>query len=254
LPGFEVTDAYGFYNNTSAGFNYTGFGVTLYGIPIPTKYDSPDIIYKFPLNYNNVDSSFAEYQLDIPSVVYSGGWKKRVNMADGWGELTTPFGTFDVIRIKTDIFQYDSIYIDSLGIGIPVYREYTEYKWLGNGFGIPLCEAKVEGFLTTVTYIDSVRNPIVPVDENPLEKSTTIFPNPSSGMVTVSVFCNNTCKMKIDIYSATGALIEGVLDEKVNMGHIQRNIDLGKYNLNPGLYVLILRKDEKIFYHKLLIW
>jgi len=253
IPGLEVTDAYEFYNNTSNSFNFVGFGVTFNSIPLPTKYDTPDIIYRFPLNYGNQDSSFAEYNFDIPSLVYIGGWKKRVNMADGWGELTTPYGTFDVVRVKSDIYQYDSLYIDSLGLGIPVYREYTEYKWLGNGFGLPLCEVKVETMVTTITYTDSVRNPLVPINEKPAAKSVEIYPNPFSDRFTVSTFCENACSLSFGLYSATGVLVEEILEETGESGKIVREFNLKSLNLKPGLYILIVRQGDTISHYKMVL-
>ena len=138
FPGFEVSDAYNYYNNTNSSYSLAGNAATLNGIPLPNKFNNPDKIYHFPLAYGNADSSYSTYSFDVPGIGYLGGWKNRVNHADGWGTLSTPYGTFDVLRVKSDIVQYDSMYLDSLGFGFPTVREFTEYKWLGSGMGLPL--------------------------------------------------------------------------------------------------------------------
>ena len=41
-------------------------------------------------------------------------------------------------------------YIDSLGFGFPVLRNFTEYKWLANDFGLPLCTVTDDGLLPMI--------------------------------------------------------------------------------------------------------
>ncbi len=180
LPGIEVTDYYNYFKNSSSDFRSVGFGITFTGIPIPNKFDEPDKIYQFPIQTGNVDSSYSVHSIGLPSLGYYGGWKKRVNYTDGWGTLTTPYGTFETLRIKSVVQQFDSIYLDSLGFGIPFYQEFVEYKWLGNGHGLPLCTVKDDGILQTITYIDSVRNLSVGIPDSKLQTNVDIFPNPAS--------------------------------------------------------------------------
>jgi len=186
FPGFQVTDTYTFFKNSASDFREVGFGVTLNGIPIPNKYDDPDLIYQFPIQAGNVDSSTANYEFDIPGIGYFGGWKKRKNIADGWGTLIIPYGSFETLRLKSEIQQYDSLHIDSLGIGFPIYREFVEYKWLGQNFGIPICTVTDDGLLPTISYIDSVRNLLTSVEYSIQKEDVKVFPNPSSDKVIIT--------------------------------------------------------------------
>lgn len=189
IPGFQVTDYYTFYKNSSSEFKSTGFGITLNGIPIPNVYNEPDIIYHFPLSYGSADSSDAIYELAIPGLGYMGGWKHRVNHVDGWGDVSTPFGQFEAIRVRTDIEQYDSIYIDSLGFGFPIYRNVTEYKWLTNGVGFPIMKVTDDGILPMFEYADSVRTiPFLGVEDNfQMPDEMAIFPNPATEVINVKI-------------------------------------------------------------------
>ncbi|RLD50374.1 MAG: hypothetical protein DRJ05_19705, partial [Bacteroidetes bacterium] len=135
MPGFEVSDAFNYYKNSSSSYKMTGIALTMNNIPIPNKFDEDDYIFRFPLDFGNVDSSMSSYGMSVPGLGYMGGWKKRVNTCDGWGSLSTPYGNFQALRIASHIIQHDSIYIDSLGFGFPIHRDYMEYKWLGEGFG-----------------------------------------------------------------------------------------------------------------------
>ena len=179
LPGFEVSDYFNYYKNSSSQYKSVGFGVTMNSIPIPNKFDDPDVIFRFPMSVGDVDSSLSNYDLGLPGIGYYGGWKKRVNTVDGWGELTTPYGTFETIRIKSDIMQYDSLYIDSLGFGFPIERVFTEYKWLGKNFGLPLCTVVDDGLLPTIEYLDSARTLITGITPHDFpDTELTISPNP----------------------------------------------------------------------------
>jgi hypothetical protein len=164
IPGLDVSDAYVFYKNTQNAYQRAGYAATAFGIPVPLKFDNPEILYKFPLSANSTaDSSQSNFSFSVPNLGYLGIQRKRVNEVDGWGSLTTPYGTFDVLRLKSMVYEYDSLYIDSVQTGFPLIRNYTEYQWLGNGQGVPLLSITQEGSITTVRYRDfaSSYNPIV---------------------------------------------------------------------------------------------
>lgn len=159
IPDVEITDAYIFYKDNPTNYVRAGYAATIMGIPIPMKFDLPELLYTFPLTVASLkDSSLSNYSLEIPNFAYFSIERKRVNEVDGWGSLTTPFGTFDVLRVRSDFYERDSLYVDSLQTGFPIVRYYTEYQWLGNNQGIPLLSVTVEGLMTTVRYRDIAQN------------------------------------------------------------------------------------------------
>lgn len=158
LPGFQITDVFTYYKEANSYFNEVGIAVTINGLPVPLKYDDPDRHYSFPLAYGDTDSSYSSYEAQVAGLGYLGGWKVRKTQVDGWGQLTSPYGTFDVLRLKTDIYKYDSVFIDSLGFGFPYYQEFTEYTWLGKDFGLPLFKVSEQGASPSISYIDSARS------------------------------------------------------------------------------------------------
>lgn len=112
LVGLPVSDAYEFYNYAanSSRLEIKGFAahMALQGIPFPLLgvYSSPDVLYRFPLNFGDTDSSTSSYSVSVPPTTPFATIKrqqKRVNLVDGWGSLTTPAGNFDVLRVKSDI-------------------------------------------------------------------------------------------------------------------------------------------------------
>jgi hypothetical protein len=104
--------------------------------------------------------------------------RTRSSIADGWGVLTTPFGIFNTIRVKSVLIQDDSVHLDSLGVNIPLYREITQYKWLANGEGIPVLQVNVELGMISAIYRDIYRPGVNPLTVS-LGPDTAVFKNQS---------------------------------------------------------------------------
>lgn len=158
LLGSVPTKNYNFYRKTNNQLTLSVQGSTTGNTPIPIVLNPADVVYKFPLTYGNKDSSNSGYKNTLPGLGYFEKKQKRVNTVDGWGELVTPFGTFNTIRVKSVITVVDSIHSDSLGIGfsIPLPTRY-EFKWLANGSKLPVLEIDATGLLnTTIMTVDNV--------------------------------------------------------------------------------------------------
>lgn len=154
----QVTDAFTFYKNTSNEFVRAGYAASIMGLPLPMKYTQPEKIYKFPLSVNSLaDSSLSEITVQYPTVAYFNLTKKRVNKVDGSGTLSTPYGTFNTLRVKSVIYERDSLYLDSLQTGVPIIRNIIEYQWLSPDFIVPVLTITQEGAIYTVQYPDSLR-------------------------------------------------------------------------------------------------
>lgn len=241
IPNLQVNDVYRFYKESSSSFADVGFGAYINEIPIPIKYDEPDVLYKFPVTVGAVDSSSSGFSFDIPGLGFFLNSKKRINTVDGWGTLTTPYGTFETIRIKSDIIQYDSIYIDSIGVGIPVNRTITEYKWLGNNFGIPLLYISKEGLALTVNYIDSVRSNFIEVPEYyELKNSFNIYPNPASTELTIIYELSEPSSVELTIFSSSGKKLLNLANSSQNAGTHRKKLNIEDLGLPSGVYLVNL--------------
>ncbi len=252
IPGLDITDPYLFYMNTNSNYKDVGFAVTFNVIPLPIKYDDPDILYDFPVNYGNVDSSFSGFELGLANLGFAGIDRKRVNTVDGWGTLITPYGTFDALRIKSHVFETDTIYIDSIGFGTTIERDYTEYKWMGNGKGLPLLQVTEEFGLTTVAYIDSVRNPVtaIPETENS-ELSIDVFPNPAGNSATVSIDCKQYGRVSLAVCNMAGIKVRDIYNGTMKNGKHDYEIDLE--GIPAGLYLIRIVMPDEVCNKKLII-
>jgi hypothetical protein len=161
LSSFSLTDTYSFFRETNSSFSFLGLGATINSIPLTIKYNSPDVWYRFPMVFGSADSSTSTFSINLAGLGYIYTKRHRVNHVDGWGALTTPLGTFNCMRVKSVVTEFDSIFLDSLQVGIPISRYYTEYKWLGDNYGLPLLEIVEEGVTITVRYKDVYHPPVI---------------------------------------------------------------------------------------------
>lgn len=191
-PGITlpITDPYQFYNASAADFRSVGYGASLSGTAVPITYANAaqqDVVYRFPLSYASTpDSSNSFFSISVPGTGYLSQRRKRVNRVDAWGSLTTPFGTFQTIRVVTRIEDQDSISAMGVnqGITLPVMREY---KWLAVGQHIPLLTITTmrvanQEVVASVEYRDIYRRLSVLSTTTQLpETALSVYPNPVTG-------------------------------------------------------------------------
>jgi PKD repeat protein len=97
---------------------------------IKNTFTSPDVIYRFPIAINNIDSSNSAYTTNIPGIYYRNTQIKRVNRVNGTGTVITPYGTFtNALRVVSEVTQTDSIAIDTIILPQTILK-YREIKFL----------------------------------------------------------------------------------------------------------------------------
>jgi hypothetical protein len=198
----SIEDIYSFYRkNGTSTFNSEGLGLKLSGIPIGATFTDEDELYKFPLNYLNRDST--RFSLTTPTnTMVPFTYKKhgyRITEVDGWGTITTPFGTENCLRVVTTQFSIDTIHIPSLPagfnrFGFPNYMR--SYQWLTLNENVPYLE--VSGNLvgnnftpTQVRYRDQIRYFVGTQEFLKGENVFTLFPNPANEELRISCIKNN---------------------------------------------------------------
>lgn len=251
----NVSDVWDFFYNSSASFAQPGYGAIVNGAPLPIAFTPKDIIYQFPLTYNSTNVSLSGYTLDLTTTlgIYYSVEKTRSNLVDGWGTVTTPYGTFDALRVMSTIVEVDSFYIDSLGFGFatpPI--ETVEYKWLSPGKGVPVLQVNtaVGGIVTGISYLDSMQTTATTEIPSAISE-ITLFPNPVSKELYVKYNVLSKGNLMLEIYSSTGQLITSEQEEKNMTGEIKiKKIDLEKYNLTAGNYFLRIRNENGVLEEK----
>ena len=248
--GITITEAFNFYYKTTGSFKQVGVAGRLNGFPTPVAFAPHDVIYKFPLNFQNQDSSNSGMTFNIPNTFYYSYEQKRNNVADGYGSLTTPYGTFQALRIKSLVNGRDSMYIDSLSNGFAFTRPLlTEYKWLGNQQDLPLLKINTQTsfgvpLVSLVEYRDSIRLLTSVHEETAKPLDLKIYPNPFKDYVNVEYTLNNTAAVKIELMDLQGRLVYEQELPKQPQGTYQYLLG-GKGTLSSGTYFLKLSTGEE---------
>ncbi len=252
LPGIEIANAWQFVNKGLTNYRDWGYGLIVADIPLPLRFTTPDLLYNFPLTYNQTYNSNAFLEYTLPGIGYISIARNRQNHVDAWGSLTTPYGTFQTLRVKSTVIEKDSIHIDSIGQGISINRNFIEYKWLAKNQKIPLLIATVDSLLGTfVVYKDSLRNQTVGIPEL-LAPDQGIYPQPFNEKFHYYFCADGAKSVMISLYNAQGRLIYTGL-ENYSKGCSHR---LFKWpvllNNEEGLFILIVANGENQKSYKLI--
>ena len=245
----SIKNIYSFYKkNGTSSFNAEGLGLTLSGIPIGTtaQGNDDDELYFFPLNYTDKDSSTFNFSTPsfsaIPFTYKKHGY--RITQVDGWGTITTPYGTEACLRVVTTQYSIDTIKISALPapfnkFGFPNYAR--SYQWLTLGEKIPYLEVSgnVVGGNFTATqarYRDVLRS-WVGIKEANVELSISVFPNPSTNQLTI-ITPKNGEAIKAELFDMQGKLVlSSNLEDNSNIvNQHQLNVSV----LAKGMYILNL--------------
>ncbi|MBC7426302.1 MAG: T9SS type A sorting domain-containing protein [Bacteroidia bacterium] len=221
---------YTFYKTSASSYTATATGFIVSGFPLASLYTDPDIIYNFPMKFNNSHTDHYSVKTSIPTI---GSFKQegdRNTTVEGWGKISTPYGAnIPCLKIKAVKVEIDSLITSFFSFGIPVST--VTYTWLSAGEKIPLLEVTGTEFGGTFTpgvmrYRDSSRIQLMGIRDLKLS-SNSIYPNPAKD----KLFFKET------ISNGTSCLIYDVTGRVVLSGVISDNT-LNIETLAPGTYQL----------------
>lgn len=246
-----------FYRTESSLFEQVGFalmanynGTT---VPLPVKYDELDVIYNLPIQFGqNQPPSHSRYEFQIPGLITYIENKTRTNTVDGQGTLQIPNGTFDVLRVKSELDIVDSIYLDTLGFWFPApARQEVEYKWVSAAHGWPVLEIKGQQStfpfnqfqVTEVKYLKLEPTPNA-INEEPYP-TCKIYPVPAYNKVIIE----GEAIKELWLSGIDGKIIS-YQNAQANTINTTFSVDLG--NIAPGLYFITVKTTNNNYQtHKL---
>lgn len=255
----QLDQVYDFFRETNDFFANVGMGATINNIPLTSRMEPRDFIYRFPMEYADTDQSFSQFGFDVPDFGHYGQKLLRTNIVDGWGKLTTRYGTFDVLRIYTELERTDTISLQGFGFEQQRSKEF-EYKWMAKSKGLPLL--KVSGqflfgqkVVNEVVYRDSVRGFTSPGPFIDPEDTVTVdtlsvldirgleelmaFPNPVVSELRLSFRLSTSMQLSLAIIDTRGRNVAPVRSEAFGSGDNSWPVDFS--DLAPGVYLVSLR-------------
>lgn len=241
---FTFTNIYDFYGSSSTEFKAIGRGLTYNSIPLPAYFGDDDEIYQFPLEYGDRDSSTFDFAVSVPGTFDYKTVGYRINDVDGWGEITTPYGTFECIRLVSDIVAVDSITAFGFSIGFPNVRK--EYRWLAANEKFPILEITgndVQGAFTPnqVRYRD---NYALASGTHDLEEqyALSVSPNPATDYLIVKYTLASLGNVNMQLLDVSGKIVQ---KWNYNSQGGEQQQELKVNGLPAGMYWLWIRIGEE---------
>lgn len=251
--GVTIQSGYEFFRTTSTRFERLGYGGTIQGSPLPLSLvNNPrDIVYRLPLQYDSKDTSYSEAELNIPNLAYVKQKQWRYNHVDGWGTITTPFGTFDCMRVKSRLVGEDSIVYN----GFPFTQTRPtrfEYKWLANNEIVPVLQIITQAgpgggtqINNQVQYRDTLRAvPMVGIaEEMAMYQNGQLCPrpNPASEQVLLEWEKQLGASSRIEIYDNGGRLLF-----EQDLAH-QQQLSINVNTWESGVYQVRIYGDKQSY-------
>ncbi len=185
----EFSDINQYTRLTSDSMTLVGISMNVSGFGVPTQSDTIETRLKFPLNYGDSHYSRGYTQFDLNPIV-EAMWtqsRTRTTTVDGWGSVTTPFGTFNALRVKHVITENDLVNYQGFEIPLPI-PSTTEYEWWANGQKVPVLKMTTVSLLgneqlTAIEYLDEE---IVSAGiETQALENASVYPNPTNDQITL---------------------------------------------------------------------
>ena len=245
LNGFlpiSLSDARSYQKSTIDSITKVGFSVKVGGVDVAFKSDTIETKYKFPMDFQQLYSTKGYTFIDLnPAADFKIKQHRYISSTiDGYGELILPFGTFQVLRLKREINEVDSIYQSFFGMPswfeVPPFQ-ITEYEWISQNKKDVLLKIVVNNTnggnqVQSIEYQDINLNLNAELLENNFQAS--VFPNPTSNKINITA---SSDIKDISFYDATGVKL--MQFENVNSSEFV--LDLERFA--PGFYFISIQNS-----------
>lgn len=209
--------AFQYFNNQPNELAVVGQAVDPFGSGVVSlPFSNSEVLATFPATYNtaftDVAKGYTQFYFGIDPgigfVIDSVRIHTTVNkssLVDGWGSVTTPFGTYNCIRQNVMRTQVDTLDVFILGQWVPEFFIQSDsartFTFWANGLGFPLADLTVAQDLGTVTRASWM--PVaVQQGVGIAEQSATplqFYPNPANDFIYVTAAQNTTVVEITDI-------------------------------------------------------
>jgi hypothetical protein len=239
----NITDIFQYSKVDASKITSLGYAMSVDGTDIPFKSDTIETRYEFPMMYQNTYTSNGYTNMDlnpIQDIIWRQSRTRDVEV-DGWGTMSTPYGTFQTLRVKHTITETDSIYIDLFGgpiwIPLPIPDSYI-YEWWTNGEKEAILRIETSAFggnevVTGVEFRDDFDPSLASIKEEIVE--VEVYPNPVVNELHIKGFDADT---QYSIVDANGAVIL--------QGRIDASQTVAVDALAKGQYMLLIYSKGSI--------
>ena len=183
----------------------------------------------------------------VPFVYKKRGY--RITEVDGYGSITTPYGTANCLRVVTTQYSRDTVTTTLLPSPFNKFsfpNNQRSYQWLTLGEKMPYLEVLgnvIFGVFTPtqVRYRDVIRS-FVGIEENEKTLALSVFPNPSTNqLVIITPQLSNA--ITVQIVDLQGKIV--LTEQLKNNNSFANEHTINVSGLAKGLYVLNLVSESE---------
>jgi hypothetical protein len=216
----NIENLYRFFRRTNTSLNIIGLSLVIEGFGLSARSDTIEVAYELPMTFGDSWQSVGYTKLDF-SVAFPAQFaqhRQRSSEVDGYGMLTTPYGTFEAIRVHHVINEIDSLLIDFGGGVTPIAIPITthEYEWWTNEQKGPLLKVvanEIAGneVVTSVQFRDVYREELVAGMADMAKTDFQVYPNPTKETCSVKLQENGLLRV-VDLTGKT------IMEQPVSSG------------------------------------
>ncbi|MBI1225354.1 MAG: T9SS type A sorting domain-containing protein [Bacteroidetes bacterium] len=252
VAAIENDSAYAYFEKDNNGLRmlgiYGSFPVEDGNIELAVRSTPASSILRFPTTFNDgytesykrvfemsgVDAGFPVDSFKVVSTV------QRSVQYDAYGSLTTPAGTFQVLRVKETEVSTDTSYILFLGAWTELpgdqitdiaYNFWTKQN--GVSFPIASIQADENGNTVSATYLRDFA--VSPTYEDKQDIAFDVFPNPCSDQLSLDL---------PDGFDGTVAVYDMVSRELISQNIAGHFATLDTHALQQGHYIAVLKNNK----------
>ncbi len=216
------------------------------------------LAYKDTLNIDP-DNTGPHPTIDSIKIIRS---TSMISEIDAWGTLTTPLGSFEVLRQNTNETIVDSLFMKTNGTWKEISPEFAAFPnvdsvstyitysidWWSNdpAVGFPLVSFNYDnGTGDNIGPVEWLKaNPTIGIYENIANNELVVYPNPSSGEFTIQYKPENS-SATVSVYDNLGRL---VIQESLK-GHTGLNLS----DATGGIYLVRIEDGDRVLTKKILV-
>ena len=243
--------------NISSGLFVDGAYSDPFGLGAMTLTFNPrEQLAKFTTSYTTAFQDTSMAQGDFPFTLFRGVDSARFKhivykdvLTDGWGNITTPLGTYNSLRNRGKVITIDSAWLHNINPPgwFPAPPPYDasfdtawHFSWWANGIGFPLLEfdSTAGDTIRNISWIKTL--PYASISETASLSGVSVYPNPSTGKFSIE------SKGEISVYNCIG--------EKVFMKtSASGKTELDLSSQNSGIYFLHISNEKGTATRKIII-
>lgn len=241
---YSGSNIYSYAYADASGAQSLGMAYPFISGPAIFKHTPPYRYMTFPATYGMsiTDSTISTAEFAYPVPPADSMKVKSVmhytELIDGWGNVTTPSGTYACLRDIAIRNHVDSTFIRNSGVwtlyNAPVTKIDTFYFWYSNNQDFLVAEMQIQQNLPKQGFY--LLSSVTGVTEPILNSEITVYPNPSNG-----IFQIKSISSQINIIEITNVLGEKIYSAYINCDKAE--IDLS--NQTKGVYFYKIKNEKE---------